>query len=161
MYYFSKQFLDGLKTKSENFQAKFYEIVDDICDYADTDDEKSALQKIIEGNHSYDKPGNMLYSTKAIFGGKHTEIEKFKEKINFHLLGLFESFEAADTMVEATHIVVCISISNKDMREDDMRFFKQLVNFERICRGVMPALVTTVLNCNDEVGASCYVASFK
>ena len=161
MYYFSKQFIDGLKTKSENFQNKFHEIVDDICDYAKTAEEKREIQKIIEANHTYDTPGNMLYSSQVFFCGEHPDIEKLKEKINFHLLGLFDSFEAEDSMIETTHIIICISSSNKDLSDEDMNFFKALINFERVCRGVLPALVTTVYNCTDDIGASCYVACLK
>ena len=48
MYYFSEQFLTGLQTKSKKFQIKFYEIIDDICDYLDTEDEKRNFQNYIE-----------------------------------------------------------------------------------------------------------------
>lgn len=161
MYYFSKQFLDGLKSKSENFQNKFFQIMDDIGRYLDTEEEREEFQKYIEANHSYDKPGNTLYSSEVYFGGRHGDIEKLKEKINFHLLGLFDSFEAEDVMVEVPHIIVCISSSNQGFIEEDMKFIETLISFERTCRGFCPAKVTTILNTASNRKTSCYVAGLK
>ena len=39
VYSFSKSFLNGLSTKSDGFQDKFFEIIDEICTYFDTDEE--------------------------------------------------------------------------------------------------------------------------
>lgn len=160
MYHFSKGFTDGLHTKSENFQNKFYEIVDEVGKHLETEDEKRELQKYLEENHSYDKPGNILYSTRTYFCGKQTDVEKLKEKIHFHLLGLFDSIEAEDVMVEVPHIIVCISTANKAFAESDMNFLKSIINFERICRGYPPTLITTVLN-TSESGTSCFIACLK
>ena len=159
MHYFSKQFLDGLQTKSENFQNKFFEIIDDICGYLDAEEEKREFQQYIEANHIYDKPGNTLYSSQVYMGGKE-EIEKLKERVHFHLLSLFDSFEAADVMVEVPHIIVCLSTSNPNFTDKDMDFLKSIINFERACRGVVPAAVTTILNIRDDA-TSCYVAGLK
>lgn len=160
MYYFSKQFLDGLYSKSKGFQNRFYEFIDSVGEYLDTEDEKREFQKYIEENHSYDKPGNLLYSTKTYLGGKQNNVEALKEKIHFHLLSLFDSFEAADVMVEVPHIIVCLSTSNQNFTDKDMDFLKSIINFERVCRGVLPAAVTTKLNIRDDA-TSCYVAGLK
>ena len=160
MYYFSKHFTDGLQTKSRNFQNKFYEIVDEVGKHLETEDEKREFQKYIEENHAYDKPGNILYSARTYFCGRQSDIEKMKEKLHFHLLGLFDSFEAEDAMVEVPHIIVCVSTANKVFAESDMNFLKCIINFERLCRGHLPALVTTVLN-TSESGTSCFVACLK
>ena len=160
MYYFSRKFLDGIETKSENFQNKFFEIIDDIGNYLDTEDEKKDFQKYIEENHSYDKPGNLLYSSQTYFCGKQDDVEELKEKIHFHLLSLFDSFESDDVMVEVPHIIVCLSTSNKSFTDKDMDFLKSIINFERVCRGVLPAFVTTILNIKN-TGSSCYIACLK
>ena len=161
MYSFSRSFLRGLSTKSQKFQDKFFEIIDDICEYLDTDEERAQFQKYIEENHSYDKPGNTLYSSVVHFGGQHDDIEKLKEKIHFHLLGLFDNFEAEDVMTEVPHIIVCISSSNQDFVEADMKFIENLISFERVCRGFLPAKVTTILNTAEGRETSCYVAGLK
>lgn len=161
MHSFSKPFLKGLSTKSQKFQDKFFEIIDDICEYLDTDEEQAQFQKYIEENHSYDKPGNILYSSAVYFGGQHDNIEKLKEKFHFHLLGLFDDFEAEDVMVEVPHIVVCISSSNQDFIEEDMKFIENLISFERVLRGFCPAKVTTILNTANDRENSCYVAGLK
>ena len=161
MYYFSEKFLTDLTTvKSKKFQDKFFEIIDSICKYLDTEDEKQDFQKYIEENHSYDKPGNLLYSTQMYFGRKQTDVEKLKKDIHFHLLGLFDHFDSADVMMEAPHIILCLSTSNREFTDTDMDFLKSIVNFERMCRGVAPAGVTTILNTRDDV-TSCYVAALK
>ena len=74
VYGFSRPFLQGLSTKSNEFQDKFFEIIDGICDYFDTDEEKVEFQKYIEENHSYDKLGNVLYSSKVLFCGQQLPI---------------------------------------------------------------------------------------
>lgn len=160
MYYFSEHFTDGLRTKSQNFQNKFYEIVDEVAKHMATEDERREFQKYIEENHSYDKPGNILFSSRTYFCGKQSDVEKLKEKIHVHLLSLFDSFEAEDAMVEVPHIIVCISTANTAFAEADMNFLKSIINFERICRGQLPALITTVLGAS-EAGTSCFVACLK
>lgn len=79
---FSRDFLHGLETKSENFQNNFYGIIDKICSYLDSDEEKQEFQKYIEQHHSYDKPDNMLYSFGTIFGGEQSDCEEFKKEIH-------------------------------------------------------------------------------
>ena len=134
--------------------------MDEVGKHLETEDEKREFQKYLEENHSYDKPGNIRYSTKTYFCGKQTDVEKLKEKIHFHLLGLFNSFEAEDAMVEVPHIIVCVSTANKVLAESDMKFLKSIINFERVCRGYLPALVTTVLN-TSESNTSCFIACLK
>lgn len=161
MYYFSDKFIADLTTvKSKNFQDKFFEIIDGICSYFDTEEEKQDFQKYIEENHSYGKPGNLLYSTQMCFGGKQTDVEKLKKDLHCHIFGLFDHFDSADVMVEAPHIIICLSTSNKEFTDKDMDFLKSIVNFERMCRGVAPAGVTTILNIRDDM-TSCYVAALK
>ena len=161
MHYFSEKFLTDLITvKSKKFQDKFFEIIDGICSYFDTEEEKKDFQKYIEENHSYDKPGNLLYSTQMYFGRKQTDVEKLKNDLHVHLLGLFDHFDSADVMVEAPHIIICLATSNKEFTDADMDFLKNLINLERLCRGVSPAGVTTILNIRNDV-TSCYVAALK
>lgn len=161
-YYFSEQFLSGLQSKSKDFQNKFYEIVDGICEYLDTEEEKQGFQKYIEENHSYNKPGNMLYSSKLIICGEQTEAKELKKKIDFHLLSLFDACESADVMEEVPHIIVCISAPDDWFDDKDMKFIENLISLERLCRGYPPVSVTTILNdtLNDR-GVSCYVAGLK
>ena len=162
-YSFSKSFLQGLSTKSENFQNKFFEIINDICEYFDTDEEKAEFQKYIEENHSYDKPGNVLYSSKLVFCGRQTkEFDELKQKIHFHLLGLFDDFEGSDAMTEVPHIIVCISAADGCFEDSDLEFIRSLISFERVCRGFLPAAVTVIANDTDnDRGTSCYVAALK
>ena len=161
MYYFSNDFFDGLKTKSENFQNKFFGIIDDICTYFDEEDEKIDFQQYIESNHSYKNPGNILYSSKKYFGGSPS-LQELKEKIHHYLLWLFDSFESADAMAEVPHIIVCISAPENALDDEDMSFIEKLLSFERICRGCLPVGVTTILNNNTEKRTtSCYVACLK
>lgn len=161
MYYFSNVFLDGLKTKSENFQNKFYSIIDDICDYLDEEDEKRDFQQYIEANHSYDKPGNILYSSLKYICG-NPSIEELKTDIHHHLLWLFDSLEAAEVILSVPHIIVCVSAPKNSLSDEDMSFIEKLLSFERINRGYSPVGVTTILNNNTENRTtSCYVACLK
>ena len=161
MYYFSEEFLTGLRTKSENFQNKFYEIIDDICKYFDTEEEKEEFQKYIEENHSYDKPGNVLFSTWQQICGNCTA-EELREKINFFLLGLFDGFESADAITTVPHIIVCISAPEGYFSEEDTKFLRNLLSFERLCRKCPPVTVTTILNDDTENrGTSCCVVALK
>ena len=157
---FSAQFLSGLQTKSENFRNKFFEIMDDICEYMNTEDEKREFQQYIEANHSYDKPGNTLYSSQMYLESSCDDVEELRKQLHFHLLSLFDSFEAADIMVEVPHIIVCLSTSNKNFTDKDMDILKGIINLERICRGVLPAAITTILNIRD-AETSCLVTGLK
>ncbi len=162
-YNFSQEFLQGLLTKSEGFQNKFFEIIDGICEYFDTEDEKADFQKYIEENHAYHKPGNVLFSSKVQFCGKQAkEFEALKEKIHFHLLSLFDNIEASDAMTEVPHIIVCISAPEGCFNDSDVESIRSLISFERICRGFLPAAVTTIANdTGNDRGTSCFVAALK
>lgn len=162
MNYFTSEFLNGLATKSQNFQDKFHNIMDDICDYIDTEPEKQEFLQSIESKHSYDKPGNMLYSTNLLMCGKRHESEKLKKDISFFLLGLFDGFDSEEAVITASHIIICVSASSKVVTEKDMKFFQSVVAFERLCRGSLIESVTTVLSHDTEkLGTSCYVAALK
>ena len=162
MSYFTSEFLNGLATKSQIFQNKFHEIMDDICDYIDTESEKREFLQGIESKHSYDKPGNMLYSTKTQYCGKHHDSEELKERISFFLLRLFDAFESEEAVNTVPHIVICVSAASDVISEKDMKFFKSLIAFERLYRGSLIESVTTVLSRDTErLGTSCYVAALK
>ena len=79
MCYFSDAFLEGLKTKSDNFQNKFFGIIDDVCSYFGEEEEQRDFQQYIESNHSFAKPGNILYSGKKYFGG-NPSAEELKKR---------------------------------------------------------------------------------
>ena len=51
MHSFSSDFLNGLETKSENFQNNFYGIIDKICDYAKY--WNSTMKKVDYGYEKY------------------------------------------------------------------------------------------------------------
>ena len=159
---FTSEFLNGLATKSQNFQNKFHEIMDDICAYIDAEPEKQGFLHNIEETHSYDKPGNMLYSSMVQFCGKRRDGEELKQEINFFLLGLFDDFDAEEAVTTVPHIIICVSAPSELINEKDMRFFHSLIAFERLCRGNLIESVTTVLSHNTEkLGTSCYVAALK
>lgn len=161
MYHFSRIFLKGLLSKSTGFQNKFFEIIDDICEYFDSDDEKKRFQKYIEEHHSFANPGNILYSTKTYFSDQY-DAQKLKDKIHFHLLSLFDSFEAESVMTEVPHIIVCISAPDGYISDDDVAFIRKLLSFERAMRGCSPVEITTVLNdTSNSRGISCFVACLK
>ena len=164
MYYFSDKFITDLTTvKSQKFQDKFFEIIDSICRYFDKEEEKRKFQTYIEEHHSYDKPGNLLFSTQVFFGGKRKDIEKLKKDIHFALYELFDDngVESGDALLPVSHIVICLA-TNAPLTEKDMDFLKSLINFERVLHGVFPALVTTILNVKDNTpGTSLFVAGLK
>ena len=162
MYYFSNRFLDGLHTKSQNFQNKFFEIVDEICAYLDDDEQKKDFQGYIEENHAYDKPGNILFSTKKIMCGQDKSFEEIKKNVHFQLLGLFDDFEAEDVIMEVPHIIVCVSAPDDCFSDEDVKFVENLISLERLCRNGPPVSVTTIFNdtsCGR--GTSLYVACLK
>ena len=162
MYYFSQKFLDGLHTKSENFQNKFFEIIDDICKYLDNEEQKQEFQNYIEQNHSYAKPGNFLFSTQVIMCGKHDDFEKLKERIHFELLGLFDDFEAEEAITTVPHVIVCVSAPDGCFSDKDIKFVENLISFERFCRGCAPVSVTSVFNDTSAGrGTSLFVACLK
>ena len=162
MHSFSSDFLNGLETKSENFQNNFYGIIDKICSYLDSDEEKQEFQKYIEQNHSYDKPGNMLYSCGTFFGGQQSDPEELKKEIHSFLLELFDDYAAADAITVVPHIIVCVSAADGLISDEDTEFLRNLLNFERLCRGCPPVTVTTILNdTGNNRGTSCFVATLK
>lgn len=163
-YYFSPEFIEELETKSNGFQREFYGIIDGICSYMDTEEEIIDFQKFIEQNHSYNKPGNILYHSQTIMGGTYTEdeYETLRGKVHNYLLGLFDDYGAAEPMIEVPHIIVCISAPEGCFKDDDIQFIKSLISFERICRGCIPAMVTTIVaDTLDGRGNSCFVATIK
>lgn len=159
MYYFSEQFTEGLRTKSEGFQDKFFEITDEICGFIDEEDKKRDFQKYIEKNHSFNKPGNILYSSKAFFGGK-PGTEKLTEKMQKHILRIFDDSGAGEAMEEVPHIIICVRTSDEDFSEEEMELLKNTINLERMLRGKMPAVVTTILN-SAEIGTEMFIACIK
>lgn len=161
MYYFSEQFLAGLQTKSEGFQDKFYGIIDEIDTYIDEEVSRMLFHKHIETQHTYDKPGNMLYSSKLYCGSGYSESE-LKEKINFFLLGLFDDFGASEAMEEVPHIIVCISAPDGYFTDEDTKLIRNLLFLERTLRSCPPVAVTTVFcDTSKDRGVSCFVACLK
>lgn len=162
MHYFSDEFIKGLETKSLNFQKKFYAIMDDIFEYMDAEENRRKFQRDIEENHTYNSPGNILYSSKRIFGGQCIDGEEFKQKIKLYILRLFDGFGSADAFAEASHIIVCVRGPKGVVKDQDMDFLKGLIAFERFCRGCSPALITTILDDRlTDVAASCFVTAMK
>lgn len=164
MYFFSPEFIEGLETKSEGFQNKFYEIIDEIGIYLDDIEDEMDFQGYIEENHSFSKPGNILYSTKRVFGGTYEEreYEELKGKVHHFLLSLFDSYSASEAFLEVPHIIVCISAPEDCFKDEDMRFVENLLSFERICRGCKPVGVTTIsTDTSNDRGNSCYVVAIK
>lgn len=161
MYYFSETFLAGLQTKSERFQQKFFEIVDALCAYFDTEEERADFQKYIQENHFYDKPGNILASMQKQFGGK-PDNEELKKKIHQFLLGLFDDCSMAEAMEQVPHIIVCVSAPEDAFSDEDIAFLRELLSFERICRGCPKVSVTTIVNdTSHDRGISCLVIALK
>ena len=58
---FSESFVAGLETKSARFQREFYEIMDALYEYLDSEKEIFDFQSYLETQISYDKPGNQLF----------------------------------------------------------------------------------------------------
>lgn len=161
MYYFSDDFLKGLQTKSERFQNKFFEMMDGICAYFDSEEEKKDFQLYIEENHSFAQPGNMLYSGGKCFGG-NLSAEELTAKISHYLFWLFDSFEAEEAMTQVPHIILCVSVPKNTFTDDDMAYFRKLLSYERLSRGCSPVGATTILNSNtDERHTGCFVACIK
>ncbi len=146
-------------TKSENFRNKFYEIINEICGYLDEKDERRDFQRYIEENHSFNGPGNILYSSKAFFGGK-PGVKKLTEKMQKHILRLFDDSGAGEAMEEVSHIIICVRTSDEDFSEEEMELLKSTINLERMLRGKMPAVVTTILN-SAKIGTEMFVTCIK
>ena len=159
MYCFSDKFLEGLHTKSEKFQKRFYEIVDEIETYLDTDEEKQRMHQVIEANISYDKPGNILCSSKTSFYGKYDDIEKLKEKIRFHLSDIFYTVDGAN-MVQASYIYLCIAGPNLEIVGEDIESFINMIGIEQMRRGGSPAVFSVILN-DERDDNSCLVVGLK
>lgn len=164
MYWFSPEFIEDLETKSDGFQNKFYEIIDELSIYLDDVEDEMDFQEYIEENHSFSNPGNILYSTKSIFGGTYDEnrYEILKEKVHHFLLSLFDSYGSSKAFTEVPHIIVCISAPVDCFKDEDMRFIESLLSFERVCRGCSPVGVTTILtDASNSRGNSCFVVAIK
>ena len=158
---FSDDFLKGLRTKSERFQNKFFEMIDGICDYFDSEEEKRDFQQYIAESHSFSQPGNMLYSGAKCFGGT-LSAEELKEKTSHHPFWLFDSFEAEEAMTQVPHIILCVSAPKNTFTDDDMAYFRKLLACERLSRGCAPVGATTILNNNtEERSTSYFVACIK
>ena len=136
-------------------------MIDGICSYFDDEDRKKNFQLYIEENHSFAKPGNMLYSSQRYFGG-NPSAEELKDKISHYLFWLFDFFEAEEIITQVPHIILCVSAPENTLADDDMAYFRQLLSLERLCRGCPEVGVTTILNDNtEERSTSCFVACIK
>lgn len=103
----------------------------------------------------------MMYSSQKYICG-NPSIEEIKETIHQYLLWLFDSFESAEVMATVPHIIVCVSVPENTLTDEDMIFVEKLLSFERLCRGCLPVGVTTILNNNiKDRTTSCYVACLK
>lgn len=164
MEYFSDEFLSGLRTKSDGFQNEFEEIISDIDEYFDSEEEKKEFHEYIGREHSFHQSGNMLFSSKMLLCGKHTknEHDKLCEKIQHFLFGLFDGTESDEAMLKAPHIIIAVSMPEDTFTEEDMNFLKNIISFERLSNGYLPAGITTISNdTSNGRAASCFVAALK
>lgn len=158
--YFPAQFLQGLQTKSESFQNKFFEIADDICVYFDTEEERRDFQNYIAENHTFCNPGNILFSNKLHIGRRSMDFEKIKDKIHSYVLGLFD--DTASDLNAVPHVIVCVSAPNGCFFDEDVTVIENMIAMEQMLNGIEPAGVTTIFNDTENGrGISCFVAGLK
>ena len=164
MYYFSNNFLDGLKTKSENFQNKFYEMVDNVCKYIKTEEEKKEIQKNIEANYSLD----IFYANK-IHWDSNTVTKKIEVELHDFLLEFYKYLNSDEVMKSEPLIFACLSAPDEYLLSDETApaleeivITETLISFERIAQGCSPVEFSII--CNDNLegrGISCYVVCLK
>lgn len=159
MYYFSNEFLEGLQTKSEGFQNKFYEIIDNINGYIVGEEKKKEFQELIEKKHSYSSTGNILYSTKKHISN-FSSPEEVDKKIHSFVMNLFNSFDAGEIISQVPHIIVCVSAPESHYDSFDLEVLEAEITLERII-GDYPDFDTSVFLKNTDEEISCYVACLK
>lgn len=160
MYYFSDEFLTGLKSKSAKFQEEFFYVVDRLCQ--DSNDDQF-IQAMIEEELSYSQPGNLMNYSETMWGGQpenHTEEEWF-QKICETIQRLFEEEEWGEYhgLDIATHIFVAIHIPESCFSESA----KQMVQiFTMMQRPENPPFVYVIQALeNTDSACGCFIAIMK
>lgn len=144
---FSNSFITGLQTKSERFQRKFYEIMDALYEYFDSEEEINDFQRYLEMQISYDKPGNQLFWQEEMCGGKPDPENKqeYIEALQNTIFDLFQAdrdWDGENGILTASHIILAIRTSEGIIGEEEIAVLKYLVHLER--PNDPPELITIV-----------------
>ena len=78
---FSENFLNGLKTKSQEFQNEFFGVMDMLYSYLENEEEIQEFQQMIEESITYYGEDNFLWWQKTDIGGTMTA-ERGEEYLN-------------------------------------------------------------------------------
>ena len=109
--YFSKEFLIGIGTKSENFQKEFCGIIHEIDSYFYGENEslRKGLREYIENGISFEGSGRFLYSFSEIIpidNGKFEFVMAVLSGIASEMGS--EDLDVASAMAEASHFLIGI-----------------------------------------------------
>ena len=161
--YFTKDFLEGLYSKSSNFQNKFWSIIEDIDSYFGYDDEdaKKEFYEYFSNSISYTGKGNLLYTESLIVCGDINSGEPFFSKVMTFVEKQFSYFyreDAADAMNDATHIIICVRCPEENVPKNADTWLRILV--EELSENTPQ--VITILNTPEENQTNgCLIAAFK
>ena len=127
MKYFSEKFLQGLATKSENFQYGLASAIQKVDSYINDEDEIKKFHEWVEADISYDHPGNIILPAGAdMYGGGNKK--PFAEEVLSYVMGEFDNpFEDEDdedtkrkAIQKITHLIVCVRSPEGQFSDQDM-----------------------------------------
>lgn len=133
---FSESFVAGLETKSARFQREFYEIMDALYEYLDSEKEIFDFQSYLETQISYDKPGNQLFWRSGMCGGRPTQENKqeYIEDLQKTLFGLFQEdrdWNGENGVLTATHFIIAIRTPEGIIGDEEKAMLNFLFYLER------------------------------
>lgn len=133
MYYFSEKFLQELGTKSETFQNRFFEIVDEVCRYLN-EKHTEDFQHYIETEISYAHKGNILYSESIFVGGKTKEdiIAEICKTIVENIAQANFWGDETNEWLAASHIVVVLNYPDIELVENDIKKVHNAIAISRM-----------------------------
>nr|QGT51061.1 hypothetical protein Firmicute1046_1370 [uncultured Firmicutes bacterium] len=162
---FSKNFLNGLETKSQEFQNEFFGVMDMLYSYLENDEEIQEFQQMIEESITYYGKGNLLWWQKTDIGGDMTP-ERGKEylsELHKKLVELFVyectpnddgTYEPQNGSLEATEIIIGAHFPEEIMSYE---VAEELYSVIEQYRPDDPPSLTVINNSNAEYASFCIV----
>lgn len=84
----------------------------------------------------------VLHATTKIMGGRYTQerFEEIKEKIHFHVFGLFDDCSTCKVMVEVPHSIICIAAPQGCFLDEDLKFIQNFFHLNGCAEDIRPLM---------------------
>lgn len=128
---FSEKFLQGLQTKSSRFQSAFFDIMNNISEFLDSDEEIQEFSHFVENTFSYEQRGNILYSGSLHITGKPS-LDRKKEYLDTLKTTILDLFLFGDEngILEASHFILAVRFPKGVYTEEDDFYIRLLIKMK-------------------------------